>query len=278
MINPRPLNPITDDDVAAFREDGTICLRGMFDRAWLDLLAAGIEKARKAPGPWAQDHTVPGEATGFFSDLAMWRRIPEFRGFVLNSPSAEIAGRLMGSAHVNLLHDAMWVKEPGTSRRTPWHHDQPFYCADGEQSCVVWVPIDPVPREITLETIAGSHRWDRSFKLERINGGYYDGSGTDGYRDIPGIEDNRGAYRIVGWALEPGDCLVLHGRTFHGAAGNATARPRRAVSNVWVGDDAVYIKRPHEMQPDFTDTGLVAGDPIDRSPVFPRCWTRPAEV
>jgi len=31
-MNRRPLNPITQADIAQFEEDGVICLRGMFDQ------------------------------------------------------------------------------------------------------------------------------------------------------------------------------------------------------------------------------------------------------
>jgi hypothetical protein len=42
--------------------------------------------------------------------------------------------------------------------RTPWHQDQPYYNVDGQQNCSMWLPVDPVGRESTLEFVAGSHR------------------------------------------------------------------------------------------------------------------------
>jgi hypothetical protein len=41
--------------------------------------------------------------------------------------------------------------------RTPWHQDQPYYNIDGFQTASFWIPLDPVPRESTLEFVAGSH-------------------------------------------------------------------------------------------------------------------------
>ena len=62
----------------------------------------------------------------------------------------------MGSQTVRLYHDHVLVKEPRTTAKTPWHQDQPYYCIDGTQNVSFWIPLDPVPRESTLEFVAGS--------------------------------------------------------------------------------------------------------------------------
>ncbi len=278
-MNREPLSGITGDDMAAYERDGAVCLRRMFDSEWIDRIAGAIHEARAHPGAYAQDHTVAGESAGFFSDLQMHHRVPAFADLYRDGPVGEIAGRLMGAARVNLLHDAMWVKEPGASRATPWHHDQPFYCMDGHQMMVLWLSVDPVPRGLSLEFIAGSHRWGRKFRPERVNGGWYDGYGEgDGFELPPDMSpESRARYRILGWDLQPGDCIAFHGMTLHGGPGNATAAPRRAMSVVMVGDDATYVRRPGETQPSYEGCGLAAGDPIDNE-YFWRMWTRPPDA
>ncbi len=275
-MNREPLNRITEDDIAAYQRDGVVCLRGMFDSEWIDHIAAAIAEARERPGAGAQDHTVAGEAAGFFSDLQMHLRVSAFVQLHREGPAGEIAGRLMGATRINLLHDGMWVKEPRASRATPWHHDQPFYCMEGDQMMVLWLSVDPVPRDVCLEFIAGSHRWGRKFRPERINGGWYDGYGEgDGFEaPLDMSAESRRDYRALGWELSPGDCLAFHGMTLHGAPGNATATPRRAISVVMVGDDATYVERPEETQPSYDGCGLAAGDAIDND-YFWRMWTRP---
>ena len=64
----------------------------------------------------------------------------------------------MGTGQVRLYHDHMLVKEPGTRQRTPWHQDQPYYNIEGRMSASMWLPMDPVPLESSLEFVAGSHR------------------------------------------------------------------------------------------------------------------------
>ena len=34
-----------------------------------------------------------------------------------------------------VVHEHVFVKEPATEDKTPWHHDQPYYCVDGFDTC-----------------------------------------------------------------------------------------------------------------------------------------------
>ena len=275
-MNAEPLQPITREQIEAYERDGAVRLPGMLDEQWIDYLADAVTLALERPGPFSQDHTVPGESTGYFSDLQMSHRVPEFRTFMERSAVGAIAARLMDSSRVNCLHDAMWVKEPGTSRRTPWHHDQPFYCMEGGQMCVVWIPIDAHYKEASLRFLRGSHEWDKRFRPERINGGWYDGySDEDGFEPPPEIESDPDRYETLHWDMHRGDCIVFHGLTLHGAAGNRFTTPRRAISLVLVGDDAVYVEREQETQPSYAGNGLSPGDPIDCD-YFPRIFPRAA--
>ena len=49
---------------------------------------------------------------------------------------------------------------------------------------------------------------------------------------------------MLEWSLEPGDAVLFHFRTVHGARGNHSATTRRrALSLRWVGDDAAFVER-----------------------------------
>jgi ectoine hydroxylase-related dioxygenase (phytanoyl-CoA dioxygenase family) len=63
----------------------------------------------------------------------------------------------MGSTQVRFFHDHVLVKERGTVQRTPWHQDIPYYNVEGRQNVSMWIPVDPVPRGVTLEFVVGSH-------------------------------------------------------------------------------------------------------------------------
>ena len=273
-MNRDTLHDVTDDDVAAYARDGVVILRGQFDRDWITHLRKGFVRTRANPGPWFADHdpeTAPGR---FVTDIGMAQRDDAFRRFALDSPAAQIVARLMGSGHVNFFFDTMWIKGAGVSKPTNWHQDQPYYTVDGDQMCVLWLALDPVPRTAALECIRGSHRWGTWFDPTRTTEGtrWYEDSG---YAPLPDIDGARAAYDIGAWTMAPGDCLVFHGLTLHGARGNSRRRVRRAHSSVWLGEDARWATRPGPARPRFEGHGLRPGDRVDCA-LFPRAWPRAA--
>src|SRR6185503_9952716 len=159
-VAPEPVSPA---EIEAFARDGAVCLRAAFEPRWLEVLAAGVERNMREPSPDACRYTPDGAPGAFYDDYCNWGRIPEYRAFVFESPAAAIAGRLMGSREVRLFHEHVLIKEPGTREVTPWHHDQPYYCVDGDQLCSIWLPLDPVPRVACPEFVAGSQGWGKLF-------------------------------------------------------------------------------------------------------------------
>ena len=83
---------VTERDLADFRRDGAVCLRGVF-ADWVDTIAAGIERNLREPGPYAAQSVRSGESGSFFDDYCNWQRLEEFRDVVERSPAAEVAGR-----------------------------------------------------------------------------------------------------------------------------------------------------------------------------------------
>ena len=176
----------------------------------------------------------------------------------------------MGSRQVRLFHDHVLVKEPGTRQRTPWHQDQPYYNVGGLDNCSLWLPVDPVDRESTVEFVAGSHRGP--WLMPRT---FMDGQARwfpeGGLQELPDIEAERDAFEILAWELEPGDAVFFHMLTLH-AAGGATRR-RRAFSVRFLGDDATHVPRQWPTSPEFP--GLADELPPDvpmNHPLFPVLW------
>ena len=67
----------------------------------------------------------------------------------------------MNSKKVNLFHEHVLIKEPGATKKTPWHQDQPYYCVSGKDNCSLWIPLDPVDKSVCPEFIKGSHKWNK---------------------------------------------------------------------------------------------------------------------
>jgi ectoine hydroxylase-related dioxygenase (phytanoyl-CoA dioxygenase family) len=267
---PRILKQILKtDDIAAYQQDGAVCLRGIFDQHWIDLLRAGVERNLREPGRYAKRYTPEGQPGMFFGDYCNWDRIPEYRRFFFESPAKEAAAELMGASKVNLYHEHILVKEPGTREKTPWHHDQPYYPVDGDHIVSLWIPLDPVSRATTVEFLAGSHRWGKWFQPKRFADAKTHQNVAERFESSPDVDSARDQYEILGWALEPGDCLAFHGLTLHGAPGNATQSRRRAFSARFTGDDARFVLRDGFMSPPPPESGgPLVGAPMD-SAVFP---------
>jgi ectoine hydroxylase-related dioxygenase (phytanoyl-CoA dioxygenase family) len=243
---------------AGFQRDGACVVRGLLDAQELARLEQGVERNLAAPSERAIEGGGDAGAGRFFEDFRNWTRIREYEQVIRESRLGEVAARLMGSRTVRLHHDHLLVKEPGTTIRTPWHQDQPFYNIDGFQTVSFWIPLDPVPRESTLEFVAGSHA-SRTWYMPRS---FFDDrplvfdEGT--FAEVPDVEADRDAYTILGWALEPGDAVAFNMLTLHAAAGSRNRR--RAFSVRLVGDDVRLAARPHPTSPTFPELDGVLGD------------------
>ena len=255
--------------VAAYQRDGAVVLRGVFSE-WVGTIEAGIERNLREPSATVWEGVEQGGAGRFFDDYCNWQRIPEFAQVIRSSPAASIAAQLMGSRTAQFFHDHVLVKEPGTRKATPWHHDIPYYCVDGLQTVSFWIPVDPV-REATLRLIAGSHRWEKWVRPVRWldDSNFY----SDGADYVPVPDPDREALPVLEWDLEPGDAVAFDFRTVHGARGNAADGRRRVLSLRWVGDDVRFGTRPGPTSPPFAGHGMAAGDRL-REDWFPVVWGR----
>ena len=260
---------LTDEAVATFQTDGVTVIRGLF-AGHVETIRAGIDRNMAEPGPHAAENTRPGEAGRFFDDYVNWQRIPEFEAVIRYSPAAEVAADLMRSDRVQVFHDHVLVKEPGTSRPTPWHQDGPYYFVDGRQTISFWAPVDPV-REASLRCVAGSHRWDKPVLPTRwlSEQDFYPDS--DAYMPVP--DPDALGMPIVEWALEPGDAVAFNFWILHGARGNTSPDRRRAFSLRMVGDDARFAARPGPTSPPFPGHGMSPGDRL-REDWFPVVYRR----
>jgi ectoine hydroxylase-related dioxygenase (phytanoyl-CoA dioxygenase family) len=254
---------LSEDVVEGFRREGAVLLKGVF-ADWVETLRRGVEHNLAEPGPFQRIYTPQHGAGRFVGDYCNWARIPEYRAFVFDSPAAALARQLMGSRTSRFFHEHVLIKEPGTRELTPWHHDQPYYCVDGEQNVSFWTSLDEVAKESCVEFVAGSHRWGRWFRPRKFSGIPYDHK-NDRLEDMPDISGHRDDYRLLGWDVEPGDAIAFHFLTVHGAPGNlSSSRRRRAFAHRWLGDDAVYALRHGEISPPFPglDQRLKPGDAL----------------
>ncbi len=255
---------LTDGDVHAFQSDGVTVIRGLF-RDHVDLLRRGVERNMAEPGPYAAENLKEGEAGRFFDDYCNWTRIPEFEEVIRTSDVAGVAATLMRSSRVQMFHDHVLVKEPGTSKPTPWHQDGPYYFVSGRQTISFWSPLDAVDTA-SLRCVAGSHLWERPVLPTRwlAETSFY--PDEDAYQPVP--DPDAEGMDIREWPMEPGDAVAFNFMTLHGARGNETRTRRRAFSLRLVGDDARYVSRPGPTSPPFPGHAMRDGDHL-REDWFP---------
>ncbi|MGB0410831.1 MAG: phytanoyl-CoA dioxygenase family protein, partial [Pikeienuella sp.] len=217
---------ITQDHIDAFQRDGVVFIKGLF-ADHVDTIRAGIERNMAEPGPYAAENLKEGEGGRFFDDYCNWTRIPEFEEVIRTSPAAAVAADLMNSQRVQMFHDHVLVKEPGTSKPTPWHQDAPYYFVDGVQNVSFWSPMDPVTNA-SLRCVSGSHLWEKQVLPTRwlAETDFYPES--DAYMPVP--DPDAEGMDVCEWPMEPGDAVAFNYGILHGARGNESTTRRRAFS------------------------------------------------
>ncbi|MFZ6177635.1 phytanoyl-CoA dioxygenase family protein [Nannocystis pusilla] len=255
---------VTEADRRAFADDGVVCLRQRFDATWVERLRRAQDEMLAVHHPQILNFTAPGNPGRYAMGLFLWRLHPVFREFVFESPAAEIAARVLGSRKINLLHDKMLIKEPGTTERTFWHQDLFFWPVEGAQICSIWLALDRVTQETGgVEFIAGSNHWPERYRPRVPDGLWHKRN-----MHLPPCPDFDATHRVLRWDLEPGDCLVFDSIVMHGSGGNTSSDVRRrAHATHWCGDDVTYVDGDFILELPVSP-GLATGDPLD-SEVFP---------
>lgn len=269
---PRVTARVGVDVVRAFALDGAVRIRGLLNADEVASLRDGIDANLAAPSPRAKVASRADDPGLFIEDFCNWPSNTNYQRVIFETPLAQTAALLMASRSVRLYHDHMLTKEAGTRQPTPWHQDQPYYNIDGSQNCSMWIPVDPVARHSTLEFVAGSHLgpWlmPRSF-MDRQAKWFPEGS----LADLPDVDAQRQAHRIIGWDIEPGDVVCFHMLALHATAGVGPSRRRRVFSVRFLGDDTRHAPRRWVTSPDFPGLAdqLPAGAPMHHD-LFPVLW------
>ncbi len=292
MRPPDPLRSVTDTEVDDFWRDGVVCLRGVLAPDDVAAMAQPVEETL-LDGRVTTDMTALGDALAvgvgatvlvdedardasttrgrFRSGVDHWRVHPSFAAFASRSALPAIVARLLRSERLWLYEDSVLVKEPGTHEPTAFHQDLAYFQVDGRQIATCWVPLDDNDESTgAVSYVIGSHLRDR---LYRPNYFVTDEPIGDTEGDVlPDPRQGAGAELLRAFATAPGDIVVHHARTIHGARGNSsTTARRRAISVRYCGDDARYhMRRGAPLKPH--QDRVADGDPLggpDCPLVFP---------
>jgi len=279
-MRPGLTRAVTAREVERFWDDGVVHLPGIIDTEVLadlepaieDMLVGTTVADLSEMGDQLAGRAVRGPGAGgrFRSGVDHWLVDDRFARFACDGPLPEIVGTLLRSHTIRLYEDSLLVKEPGTVEPTAFHTDISYFQVDGTQVCTTWVPFDPAgPDNGAVVYVRGSHRWVREFRPnlfvtdEPI-------PGTDG-EVVPDILGGR-THELIEIRSVPGDVVVHHARTLHGAPPNTSAATRRrALSVRYCGDDTVVRFRRGAPRKPFHDS-WVEGGPIDHE-LCPLVWS-----
>ena len=274
-LHKTPANPITSQDIADFQRDGVVCLRGMLDSGWCDMLRdASLEMMDSGAGRVREPKLQEGKGR-FYSNVYLSDLDERFRLLREASPAPEIAATLMGCESVRFYYDQLFIKTPGTAAPTPWHNDLPFWPFAGNDLISIWIALTPVSaRTSGVQYVAGSHRWNKMFRAVTPD---YDPRFLDpALEECPdyGSPDTPSAGKVLSWDMQPGDVLCHHPLTVHGASGNASATQTRVGLSIrYLGKDVRWDPREHTMKlrrPPEVAPGEYPEDDV----AFPTVWSR----
>lgn len=295
------LRQITTDEVQAFDRDGAVLLKGVIGDDWIEILTEGLEYANNHP-----DGMSAGVSESLRIDQFPASHSPKLKTLMDESPIAEIVGSVLQD-QVRFYMDQMFYKPAGLIAPSAWHQDTCYYNLDGHQLVRAWVCADEAPRNVSLEVVRGSHKWnvtyrppvgmdpaadpagaaqlEAEFACGKILIGreahdhwtYFDSFLDPGLPVLPQIDAQRESFDILGWDYEPGDVVLFHGNILHSALGGVELpHPRRSHASLWAGPDVSYLRRRSQSIPDplpLYDHTPIDGQPLGDFPdVFPVAW------
>ena len=198
--------------------------------------------------------------------------------FVHNSPCAPLAAGLLGAPSINLVMDNWFLREAGSTSRPPFHQDLSYFDFEGTM-CVLWLPLEPVTKENGIAFVKGSHLWDKLFMRVRFADGHPSYEPTEvarlTYHPPPDVNADPGAYDLLQWDMELGDCIFFDMRTLHGGLSSVTPTEtvRRFTLRMTAPDGIIRYRGDwaKDERAQFEAAGYREGDRID-GPFFPRLW------
>ncbi len=251
-----------------YKNYGAIVIKNVF-KPWIKSLQKGFDKVLTNPGSHARENVKTKGEGRFFEDYCNWERIPEFKKCIKESPAAQIVAEATGSKSIQLFHEHIFVKDPGTSKETPWHQDMPYYCVDGNDTGSFWIPLDSISKDNSLRVLLGSHKFPKLVRPTKWSNNQPWYCSDDNFMDMPDIKAMEN--NILNPEMNLGDAILFNFKVLHSAPGNTGSLPRRAFSMRFIGDDVKYIDRGEETSPPFKGIDLKTGSKM-REDWFPVVW------
>lgn len=253
------MHPLSDEQVAAYRRDGFMVVKGAYSPAEVAELSqvtnTFVEKSRAL-----SDHNEIFDvdlAAGHSAQSPKLRRIkhphkwhPVYRAALEKSAVLDIVGQLIGN-HIRMRHSKLNAKAPGGGAAVEWHTDWGYYPHTNDDILEVGIAIDDVTLENgCLMILPGSHRQPAHDHHE--NGLFVGAVAPDSFN----MND------AVPVLLAAGDISIHHVRLLHGSAPNTSSRTRRVLFHGYAAADAWPLMGIHQPESwEEWNSWLLRGEP-----------------
>ena len=242
---------LSDKQISNYKNDGVILIKKVFV-PWIEKLRNGFQKVLNKPSSHGRENISKQQGGRFFEDYCNWERIEEFKDFIFNSPAAEIVAQSTQSNQIQIFHEHIFLKEPGTKKETPWHQDLPYYCVEGNDTGSFWIPLDNVSKDNCLKVLKGSHKLPMLVKPTKWSNDSFWYKNNSNFMDMPNIDKTN----IFSTEMNMGDAILFNFKVLHSSSGNRDKKSRKAFSARFIGDDVRYIDRKGETSPPFEGIDL----------------------
>ncbi|MDR9427866.1 MAG: phytanoyl-CoA dioxygenase family protein [Salibaculum sp.] len=255
--------PLTEGQVAFFRENGFIKLKNVFSPGTVLKLRAELIRLLKAE--FAVDPDT-GARDRFLSLEMVWPDNPLLRAYVLSPRLGQISADLLEVPAVRLYHDNVLAKQAGCGR-TPWHFDDHHFPLDTHDVVTAWAPAQPIPLE--MGPLAFAYPLDVHKLVDAVT---FEKTGTGYDRGVAEVFARNGV-TVDETPFEMGEVSFHHNLNFHTAARNRTDRSRVVLANTYYADGARIVDAPTMVSGDWQKfmPGVGPGD-VAASPLNPVCW------
>lgn len=230
--------PLTPEQVASFRENGHVLLRGVCTpeevAAYRPALGEATRRMNREERSLEERDTY-GKA--FLQTQNLRFADNGAARFALARRFGKIAAELLGAEAVRLYHDQSLFKEPGGGA-TPWHQDQYYWPLD-RMALGLWMPLHDVTEPMgILRFASGSHK-EGFLGLHAISD-----ESEQVYDELIRARE----FPIVWDEMKVGDCTFHSGWTVHGAGPNRSDGIREVMTMTYYPDGSRVIAPAHELQ------------------------------
>lgn len=210
--------PLTQQEVDAYRIDGFVLVRSMFDSGETALLRCAAKEDRAL-----DEHSIPrADGEGGTVRLSLWNHPGDsIYGIFARCESIVESAEMLLGGEVYHYHSKMIMKDARVGGAWTWHQDYGYWYQNGvlfPLLCSAFIAVDPATRENgCLQVIRGSHTLGR---IDHVLTGDQAGA------DVDRVEHILARLELVHVEMAPGDALFFDCNLLHRSDQNRSENPR----------------------------------------------------